>query len=74
MGKKNPKNKKHENLSEKQTKAKGVGGVAQEVDCLPSRCKALSSSLSRDKKKKSLSLLEEIKLDPSSSQNKTNAQ
>jgi hypothetical protein len=31
---------------------KGAGGVAQVVECLPSKCKALSSNHSTSKKKK----------------------
>jgi hypothetical protein len=34
---------KYETLFEKQTKSKRAGGVAQEVECLPSKFKALKS-------------------------------
>jgi hypothetical protein len=40
-----------ETLSEKQTKEKRTGGVAQEVACLPSKREALNSNSSIVKKK-----------------------
>jgi hypothetical protein len=42
--------KKRDPIS-KVTKAKRAGGAAQEVECLPSMCEALSSNRSTTKKK-----------------------
>jgi hypothetical protein len=49
-----PAGQKYEPLSEKQTKSKRTGSVAQVVDCLPSKVKVLSSNPSTTKKTQKL--------------------